>query len=660
MASDTSQLYWEGVFLERLQTLPDDIELLSSELQGLSRAYQRCCMGLNERVESLRHKPYPRRTTSPTTLPAEILLHIFHFLSQDEPIGENYSCRGRLGEQESETSDSDSDDSDSDTESVDSTDYEHQYCLEDGSCCLAAAMGWSCVSHVCSRWRSIAIGNATLWTDLPLNLSTPWVEEIIERSKNLPLNIIIPCDANWEAVEDVLSNHLPRIRSIELERGAEIVGTFLSRSPATQLESLHMEHNANHMALPDNMATSFPRLKRLSLQNVVSLPNFRGLAASRITHLTIMSVIKVPTKSQFYDLLRSLDGIQYLHLENCLPKAKTVSGQPIALSHLGTLIIRGPRRGCGALLHSLEYPSFASTTMYTLEDGSLETDADNYMRLSGLGTLLHNVGPAGLHSLHISTLEIRPQTWQFVVAGQRAPCDIGDYIHDNHRRPANDTGPSNHDLKMICTIPGQELANAVFAKIMADLMLPTLASLSLCVDSLVRLDQRPWNRERWVSVLRGANGVKHLQLISPPWRAQDVNEHDKPNPFVDLMCALTMSARCGYPPHTILPDLEKMTLVNIDSLATMTLPSSRIWYDGDEVITAEKVLRYFMRTRLNFDEWNLRVVYPDASWKSHYFTPTIRDDNGPLQAMVCEKSREQERFKEHVMIRSRVHPLGRR
>ncbi|KAF8917103.1 hypothetical protein CPB85DRAFT_1215632 [Mucidula mucida] len=60
------------------------------------------------------------------------------------------------------------------------------------------------VSHVCSRWRQVSVNEPSLWTVLKFNVgySPDAIKNFIERSKGLPLDIVIDASASGEHYHD--------------------------------------------------------------------------------------------------------------------------------------------------------------------------------------------------------------------------------------------------------------------------------------------------------------------------------------------------------------------------------------------------------------------------------------------------------------------------
>ncbi|KZV63650.1 hypothetical protein PENSPDRAFT_657111 [Peniophora sp. CONT] len=651
MPCQISGNYWSDAFQERLQALPPDVEVLAAELCQVSREYKVFCTGLNARLEGLRHKRHSTRTVSPSTLPAEILLLIFGFLSEDEPIGDLHGCKGKFVDMEGESSDDD--------DGLQGPVNRYFCHADDGHCCLIPALGWSRVSHVCSYWRSVAIGNAMLWTTIPLNLCTPWIRDILLRSKSLALDITIPCDANWDAVSMVLSQ-FHRIRSIDAERNAGIISDYITTHSARRLESLRIDHSLGNdpLCLSDDMIHCYPRLKELSIPAAAFLPSL----VHGLTHFALLSVEVPPSVNGLYNFIKSLEGIQYLHLENCFSMGhEDIYPQTIVLSHLETLILRGQASSCGALIRSIIYPPSASTTLYMTPDEPQISDTSEYMRRSGLDMLLENIASTVYHSLHVSCVETGPSGWQLVVAGQRDPCQIGDYIRDSTRVETEWTGPSFQDLKIVCMLSEREeheyahnLALKLFTQIMSNLPLSSLSNLSLNVDALLSLDGDPWDHARWLSALKVANEVEHLQLISSEWRFSDTNKHAQPSPYVDLLVALSMGPIYSVS-HAIMPKLDTMTLVDVDAASTALLEGNGTWRK-DLWVSAAQALRFFVRARPSFDESHIHVSNYGTAWRDGYFKSesSIQHATGPLEEMGWEFQKEKDRIEEHSMIKSSV------
>ncbi|KZV63651.1 hypothetical protein PENSPDRAFT_657112 [Peniophora sp. CONT] len=645
---------WTTAFRERLEKLPQDADTLVAELHEAYGAYSDFCAAVNSRVENLRRpKLLPSRTVSASSLPADILLLIFSIFSEQEPLGDLCEWRGiRAG------------DSDSDSESCAEADDSHHItpsCPQWCDCWLVPGLEWTRVTHVCSHWRRVALENAILWTTIPFSLCTPWLHELLLRSRSLSLDVNIPCDANWEAIEPILSGCIHRVRSITAERGSAVISNILSRFPAPLLQSLDIDHsvdNSHPFTIPAEMHSSLPQLGHLSVPVITLPPDVQHLALLQLTHLAILSVTVVPSTAEFRRLLQGLERIQFLQLEDCFPVGSDdISAQPILLPHLETLTLRGRTNTCGAVMRSISYNPSTSVTLYMLPDEQPVLDSSEYMQRSGLGALFEIIGPTVFHSLHISCVPLRPNTntWQLIVTGLRSPCHIDRYVYDDTRVEQHWTGPSHEDLKVVCMLPSilldgenstHVLALGLFGHLMATLPLASLTMLSLKVDSLLLRDPNSWNCARWLALLKEADTLEHLQLISPPWQLIGPDHKGKPCPYVDLLLALSLGPHLSQK-NILCPDLAELSLVNLDAAATVTIER-----DGGRFLTATatRIVQFFLSTRSYFEERNLHVAYTGISWQRRFFGEPL-SATGPLEKMNGEFwAMKQEAEKEAGMV----------
>ncbi|KAI0061035.1 hypothetical protein BV25DRAFT_1790287, partial [Artomyces pyxidatus] len=52
---------------------------------------------------------------------------------------------------------------------------------------VSGKLGWINVSHVCSRWRAVALSSRTLWQVINFSLGSSWMRELLARSKSAPI-----------------------------------------------------------------------------------------------------------------------------------------------------------------------------------------------------------------------------------------------------------------------------------------------------------------------------------------------------------------------------------------------------------------------------------------------------------------------------------------
>ncbi|KZV72180.1 hypothetical protein PENSPDRAFT_683880 [Peniophora sp. CONT] len=82
----------------------------------------------------------------------------------------------------------------------------------------ARSLAWINLTHVCARWRKVALEDASLWTNIPTDLGGQWTETFLSRSKQLPItvhstNAYNPRPSVQKRLEATISAHHTRIRT---------------------------------------------------------------------------------------------------------------------------------------------------------------------------------------------------------------------------------------------------------------------------------------------------------------------------------------------------------------------------------------------------------------------------------------------------------------
>lgn len=152
---------------------------------------------------------------------------------------------------------------------------------------------WTNVTHVCSRWREIALGDPSLWAcDIGAWKNREWIDEMLERAGSAPLSIgympspgAIPIDvgprplqvANYvhtkHPLATIITPHISRVASLALHGRDDIYDIFDTCTDQQMLlEDLALRLDAPH---DDNL--SMPGLipRKLFARRV--LPNLRRL-----------------------------------------------------------------------------------------------------------------------------------------------------------------------------------------------------------------------------------------------------------------------------------------------------------------------------------------------------------------------------------------------
>ncbi|KAI0042531.1 hypothetical protein FA95DRAFT_1564261 [Auriscalpium vulgare] len=150
------------------------------------------------------------------------------------------------------------------------------------------SMGWLTVTHVCQRWRSVALENPSLWASnitLPCLLGVHWANTFLSRAQDAPLEIRCPTvDFDWRYLlpgSDTVSAYLARTRVLCLN--ASDAALRLLCNPAPLLRTLDIKYVSDPTdptvplnALPEDLlggATGAPSLLHLSLESRGPLPS---------------------------------------------------------------------------------------------------------------------------------------------------------------------------------------------------------------------------------------------------------------------------------------------------------------------------------------------------------------------------------------------------
>jgi len=237
-------------------------------------------------------------------------------------------------------------------------------------------LGWIGVTHVCRRWRQVALGDSSLWARITrFSSNAKWISEMLVRARNAPLVI----DFVVTPAPEVLSMfpaHIFRIRELRLRNLSLLRSQGLRNICA--LEAPALEHFELGVSTPYPVpfhqlggTTLFggraPKLRTLSLSNV-SIP-WLLIPHGQLTQLQITPFrVSTPNTSllsgsnQLLDLLINSPDLEVL--EFCLPTVlvQAANGQAIHLPRLSRLCLGGSTSCVANMLKMLQLPS--STTLH--------------------------------------------------------------------------------------------------------------------------------------------------------------------------------------------------------------------------------------------------------------------------------------------------------
>jgi len=232
-------------------------------------------------------------------------------------------------------------------------------------------LAWICVTHVCRRWREIALYSPCLWNHINFTkLTLAGITEILARAKTSPLYIEGEITPTSKAQFNVLRKQLEA--DISHTRHLTISGKFhtlLGRlvSPAPALEYLSLTNSSRPCTIPDSLfnATA-PKLTRLELLGCSirwKSPLLKGLQTLKIRK---PSAQEMPTLDDWLTALNDMSQLETLILDNATPTTSvdyphiSEPQRTVALPSLTQFDIAASARDCALALAHLVLPALIS------------------------------------------------------------------------------------------------------------------------------------------------------------------------------------------------------------------------------------------------------------------------------------------------------------
>ncbi|KAI0050076.1 hypothetical protein FA95DRAFT_682686 [Auriscalpium vulgare] len=390
-------------------------------------------------------------------------------------------------------------------------------------------LGWMGVTHVCKRWRQVAVDDPSLWTNLDsFNLSRHWFDFIVKRTSEA--GTLLSVSVDWyqyrrkvpPAIKIALHNL--RLRNLTLYhepgdphagRKSKIVNILFNgrrRGPAPFLESLTMQSKrAFNLILPsDFLATETPRLKSLTLNHCAiqwDSPLLRNLvhldlSVTRDFDRTVPSSHR-PSIRQLRAVLAACPKLEHLSLSGVIDTLTPEDADTTvtALPHLTFILVRGSIVKCGYLMRHVSIPSTARRTVIQdiLDD---EHPMDELPSLYDLGAVSLPARSLSIRSAFAGdrvylSYWTEPQKWLTSPSPYIDPMEEEDEWEDEGAH------------YMLCV---HQLARTI----------PDVVNLypldfsqvqDLMVQSGAWDDRVGWSREQWSTLLSSAVNITRMVLI---------------------------------------------------------------------------------------------------------------------------------------------------
>ncbi|KAI0047442.1 hypothetical protein FA95DRAFT_1679047 [Auriscalpium vulgare] len=236
--------------------------------------------------------------------------------------------------------------------------FMHLYPLAKAPFKSAAFFGWIPVTHVCRRWRDIALAHRSLWTRIPLELGTDWTTTLLERSKSLPIHL----DADEQRdphIGTVILQNLYRTKSLRLVAGPmSLLHSMVN--PAPVIEELSIRDEASLSTLPATFLGGYaPRLRRVKIHSSSRVSwSSRFLRNLVLLQLEVIDPLRAlhppPPVHEVLDALERMPELESLALWEALPRAEAPFDRTISLPHLAFLRLKGSMYDCTRLIGHIQ------------------------------------------------------------------------------------------------------------------------------------------------------------------------------------------------------------------------------------------------------------------------------------------------------------------
>ncbi|KAI0047541.1 hypothetical protein FA95DRAFT_1678993 [Auriscalpium vulgare] len=240
---------------------------------------------------------------------------------------------------------------------------------------------WIRVTHVCRRWRHVALAHTSLWTRVPLSLGTDWAHTFLHRSKPSSLHFGVPFGPSepWSShAVTIIQQNIHRTKSLCLNWGnVESSESSLLRkleNPAPILEDLEYQDGSRDLSLPafpTNFLGGFaPRLRSVNIWGKLriswSSPIFRNLVSLKLHTTYIDDETPSPLLHEVLDALERMSVLKSLDLQHKLPRADIplAVDRIVHLPRLAFIRLHDSAQKCTSLIRHLKIPTDATVDLY--------------------------------------------------------------------------------------------------------------------------------------------------------------------------------------------------------------------------------------------------------------------------------------------------------
>ena len=251
------------------------------------------------------------------------------------------------------------------------------------------SLAWLRVTHVCHRWREIALNQPLLWNHVNFaTLSSAGAAKILARAKTAPLYLETSVlgshwdNSRYNAFEEELQMCISRTCHLLISAKSwnlrKILDNLVSPAPTLETLSLSSERQFLHPDVPETLfGGATPRLSYLELRNCNISWTSPLLKSLRYLQVRWPSLNGMPNLSVWLEALGEMSQLETLILHAASPIATSFPfdvERTATLPSLTHLDITDSPRDCGFALAHLDLPALTCLCVQTL---SCPSDGEN-------------------------------------------------------------------------------------------------------------------------------------------------------------------------------------------------------------------------------------------------------------------------------------------
>lgn len=485
-------------------------------------------------------------------------------------------------------------------------------------------LGWILVTHVCRRWRQIAIDHASLWQRIPLVMGVRWTEEFLARSRTAPLVFLgVQAQITLPLIH-LMGEHLFRTKGLHITvysgTVSEALALVLSGS-ADMMEVLEISTvNAHHPPRPPTLLPkslldhSAPRLRSLSLRhNMRYIFSARSHILSNLVSLDIrMQSIPNADRSSLDELLGALEHmpvLESLTIVDCLqsPPIMMSADRVVKLGALTSLRLQDNTVNCCLVLRNLEAATGAALSL------SVEraTSAEQLQNLFQVTARYLRVGPKALDLpiLKLALLSeefltemptfLEEEAFDYYVVMQA-------WRHIDRSEPQPLWDLTDADISLSIQLRDEAEGYNLVPDLCREMVASRLEEFMLLVSDDEHEMNNLWSTSTWRDVMSPATGLQDILVHAAPGKSLI----SALNPRSSLG-TLDSQANSSIPAHVFLPRLERLSLYRVEWMHGIS-QLSVAEPDPRESLSARKLAGYPLKEWIGCesimpDEWVDRI-----------------------------------------------------